>query len=124
MSRKAPTYGARLIQGANEAVAIARGRKSPRVTQRALSARTGEVSEPPVYNAAKVKRIRKKLNMSQTVFARTLNASDATVRAWEQGKRVPDGPSQRLLEVAEKHPHVFASVVRERRPTVKRASKR
>jgi transcriptional regulator with XRE-family HTH domain len=66
--------------------------------------------------------LRKTLNMSQPVFARSLNASDATVKAWEQGKRTPDGTSLRLLELAEKEPEAFASVVgfgeaRQRRST-------
>ena len=49
--------------------------------------------------------------MSQPVFARSLNASDATVKACEQSKRTPDGTSLRLLELAEKEPEVFINVV-------------
>jgi DNA-binding transcriptional regulator YiaG len=41
-----------------------------------------------------------------------LNVSPATVRAWEQGVRVPDGPSLRLLEIAERQPAVLLAQVR------------
>lgn len=37
--------------------------------------------------------------MSQPVFASLLNVKAATVRAWEQGQRVPDGAPARLLEI-------------------------
>ena len=53
--------------------------------------------------------------LSQPIFAAALNVSPETVRAWEQGKREPDGPTLRLLEVAEQHPEVLLKRVRPRR---------
>ena len=53
--------------------------------------------------------------LSQPVFASALNVSPETVRSWEQGKRRPDGPTLRLLEVAEQHPEVLLQRVRPRR---------
>lgn len=41
------------------------------------------------------------------VFANLLNGSVASVRSWEQGWRVPDGASQRLIAIARKHPSVI-----------------
>ena len=82
-----------------------------RVTRQFRTAATVQVREPPAYDAQRVRQVRERLNMSQAVFARSLNASGATVRAWEQGKRQPDGPSRRLLELAEKQPRVFEAVV-------------
>lgn len=37
--------------------------------------------------------------MGQPIFASLLNVKSATVRAWEQGQRTPDGAAARLLEV-------------------------
>jgi DNA-binding transcriptional regulator YiaG len=34
------------------------------------------------------------------VFAQVLNVNPETVKAWEQGKRQPDGAASRLLELA------------------------
>ncbi|MGI9180750.1 MAG: helix-turn-helix domain-containing protein [Longimicrobiaceae bacterium] len=56
--------------------------------------------------------MRNKLGASQPVFAGMLNVSPSTVRAWERGAREPDGPTLRLLEVAEKHPEVLTGRVR------------
>ncbi len=52
------------------------------------------------------------MGLSQAVFARVLNASSDTVKAWEQGKRQPDGMALTLLEIAERHPKVLLSRVR------------
>jgi hypothetical protein len=43
-----------------------------------------------------------------------LHVSPETIRAWEQGKRESDGPTLRLLEVAEQHPEVFLGKMRKR----------
>ena len=56
--------------------------------------------------------IRGHMALSQPVFVATLNISPETVRAWEQGKRKPDGPTLRLLELAEQHPEVLLAKVR------------
>jgi putative transcriptional regulator len=55
------------------------------------------------------------MELSQPVFAAALNVSAETIRAWEQGKREPDGPTLRLLEVAEQHPEVFLDKLRKRK---------
>jgi putative transcriptional regulator len=54
------------------------------------------------------------MELSQPVFAAALNVSPDTIRAWEQGKRAPDGPTLRLLQVAEQHPEVLLDKLRER----------
>ena len=61
----------------NEAVSVARGASAPR-------------SIYVVMSPAAIKSIRRNLNMSQAVFARTFQLSLDTVKGWEQGKRRPD----------------------------------
>lgn len=105
MKKTEPTYGELLIEALNEAVEIARGRRRPaRVHRVALTARDITAIQPPRYGAARIRALRKRLRLSQVVFAAALNVSPATVRGWERGARVPDGPSRRLLEIAERHP--------------------
>lgn len=58
-------------------------------------------------SSSDIKEIRKKTNLSQTVFAKVLNVSPSSVRQWEQGKRVPTGSTKVLLEVLSKHPHLL-----------------
>ena len=109
MTRKHSDLGKEIIQGLEEAIAYERGElpgvRSERVD---ITARRANASSPPEFDAARVFNVRSSLNLSQPVFAAVLNVSPETVRAWEQGKRVPDGAAARLLEVAEEEPAVFA----------------
>lgn len=109
-------FGSLLLQGLEEARAVARGEAVPvRRTRRALSARAAEVAPPRAYGAAAIQAIRERMGLSQSVFARVLNASAETVKAWEQGKREPDGMALALLEVADRHPGVLLERVQEKR---------
>ena len=54
------------------------------------------------YDAAKVKALRERLHLSQTVLASVLNTSASTVRKWELGDKRPSGPSQKLLDIIER----------------------
>lgn len=58
---------------------------------------------PPVknMNAAQIRRLRLKNKASQAVFAAYLNTSTSTVQKWEQGRKKPDGPSLKLLNLVE-----------------------
>jgi putative transcriptional regulator len=106
-------FGELLIEGLKEAVAIEAGELRPdRVRRRKVTARQASVAPPPQYSAAQIARVRSKLGASQPVFAGMLNVSPSTVRAWERGAREPDGPTLRLLEVADKHPEVLTGRVR------------
>ena len=59
---------------------------------------------PPVkeYTAAQIRRIRLANKASQGVFAAYLNTSLSTVQKWEQGKKKPNGPSSKLLNMVER----------------------
>jgi putative transcriptional regulator len=114
MSRRAKsTFGQRLIESAREAARIERGEIEPaRVTRYTVA--HAAVQPPPQYGAGRIREIRDQMELSQPVFAAALNVSPDTIRAWEQGKREPDGPTLRLLEVAEQHPEVFLDKLRKR----------
>lgn len=58
---------------------------------------------PPVKDltAAQIKRLRTKSKASQAVFAAYLNTSASTVQKWEQGKKKPNGPSLKLLNLVQ-----------------------
>lgn len=106
-------FGDLLIQGLHEAVAVRRGTAEPaRRVRRPMTAREAVVQPPRRYQGPETQRIRERLGLSQAVFARVLNASTETVKAWEQGKRQPDGMALTLLEIAETHPEALMSRVR------------
>ena len=54
------------------------------------------------YDAAKIKALRERLQLSQAVLASVLNTSASTVRKWEVGDKRPSGPSQKLLDIIER----------------------
>jgi putative transcriptional regulator len=60
---------------------------------------------PPVktLSAAQIKRLRIRNKASQAVFAAYLNTSPSTVQKWEQGRKKPNGPSLKLLNLVEQH---------------------
>lgn len=57
-----------------------------------------------MFKPADIKAVRKKLRASQREFALMIGVNVATLRNWEQGRRVPDGPALALLRVASKNP--------------------
>jgi putative transcriptional regulator len=51
-----------------------------------------------------IKAVRERLGQSQAEFALMIGVSVATLRNWEQGRRVPEGPARALLRVASRDP--------------------
>jgi putative transcriptional regulator len=64
------------------------------------------IIQPP-----EIKEIRDGFGLTQAQFAALLGISVRTLRNWEQGRRVPEGPARVLLQVAAKHPEAVLDVV-------------
>ena len=108
-------FGDLLIEGLQEALEVRRGKAEPaRRVRRPMTARQAVVQPPRRYQGPEAQLIRERLGLSQRVFAQVLNASTDTVKAWEQGKRQPDGMALTLLEIAENHPEALMARVRVR----------
>jgi putative transcriptional regulator len=60
-----------------------------------------------------VRRARQSLRLSQAEFAAMLNVPTATLRNWEQGRCVPDGPARALLVVAARRPDAVYEALHE-----------
>ena len=54
-----------------------------------------------------VAALRRFTGLSQEAFARALGISVHTLRNWEQGRRMPEGPALALLRIAARHPRVL-----------------
>lgn len=94
-------FGDELIESAREALAIAEGRMKP-----------ARIITPEAIDVA---AIRKGLKLSQGKFAARFGLSAATVRDWEQGRRVPDRIARNLLLVIRHAPEtVERALVAER----------
>ncbi|MGI8843032.1 MAG: helix-turn-helix domain-containing protein [Gemmatimonadaceae bacterium] len=104
--QRASEFERTLLRGMEEAVAGARGVANPTrmYTVGRLKASEQSISRPPTYTKERIIAIRKRMGVSQPIFADVLNVSTPTVRGWEQGVREPEGPSLRLLELAEREP--------------------
>ena len=113
-----PNVGDMIIQGLKDAIAFERGELKARVSIRETTAREAEVDAPPRYGNERIRATRLKMGYSQPIFAKALNVSTQTVKAWEQGTRVPDGPTRRLLEIAEEAPEILREKYTSR-PTLK-----
>lgn len=85
--------GNKIIEGLNEAVQYARGRRGGTIVR--------EVKVPESVN---VQAVRRKLGFSQREFALRFGFSLSTVRNWEQGHRAPEGPARALLTIIDKEP--------------------
>ena len=59
---------------------------------------------PPItgYSASQIRQLRLRCKASQAVFAAYLNTSVSTVQKWEQGKKRPNGPSLKLLDIVDR----------------------
>ena len=55
---------------------------------------------------------RRRLGLSQTEFAAWFGISPGTLRNWEQGRRVPEGPARVLLRVIESDPDAVRRAIR------------
>ena len=53
-----------------------------------------------------IPKLRRRYRLTQQAFAERLGISLGTLRNWEQKRRIPDGPAQRLLELMEDRPDV------------------
>ena len=91
-----------LKAGLEDSIAFSRGE---------LSLKTTELpAPPPETRPAAITSLRKRLRMSQSVFAATLNVSTRTVQSWEQGAREPSDAALRMLQVIRERPDVVRSI--------------
>ena len=88
--------GKRLIRAADEALAIARGEADPK---------TYRVHVPAEID---VRKIRRRLKLSQAEFASKFGLAVATVREWEQHRRKPEGPARVLLKIIKEEPEAVS----------------
>ena len=75
---------------------------------------TADISQYRVHvpKEIDVRAIRKKLKMTQDVFAAEFGFSVNTLRHWEQGKRIPEGPTRAYLLVIDRAPKTVQKALR------------
>jgi putative transcriptional regulator len=85
--------GKRLIAAAKEGRAIARGKANPA---------SYRIHVPAEID---VRRLRRKLGLSQNEFAQRYGFTPARIRDWEQGRSHPDGAVRAYLLVIQRDPN-------------------
>ena len=89
---KGSALGRRLVAGLSEALAHARGE---------IELPSYAVTVPDRVDVAK---LRHRLGLSQSAFARAFGLDVTAIHAWEQGRRRPDRTARILLAVIAKEP--------------------
>ena len=51
--------------------------------------------------------LRRFVGLTQVRFAQAMGISVHTLRNWEQGRRLPEGPAIALLRIAARHPRII-----------------
>lgn len=63
------------------------------------------------FRPADIRAIRLKVKKTQAEFALMIGVSVSTLRNWEQGRRMPEGPARALLKVAAENPKAVAEAL-------------
>jgi putative transcriptional regulator len=94
------SLGARVAEGMEEAVAFMRG--------------DADMSTYRVHIPAAIdtRTIRRKLKLTQQQFAIRYHIPVATLRDWEQGRRVPDAPARALIAAIREEPEAVRRALR------------
>ncbi len=61
-----------------------------------------DIQPVPNYDQKKIRDLRDRYQLSQSVLAMVLNTSLSTVRQWEIGDKHPSGPSLKLLNLLDR----------------------
>ncbi|MGH2366607.1 MAG: helix-turn-helix domain-containing protein [Chloroflexota bacterium] len=93
------TPGQAITAALKEAIAWSRGQP--------VAARKTIVQVPKVD----VRRLCKRMRLSQDEFAAKFGFPPASIRNWEQGRRRPEGPARVLLAVIARYPEVVEEVL-------------
>jgi putative transcriptional regulator len=91
--------GQSILAGVKQAIAWANGE--------AVGSRETVIHVPKVN----VRRLRKKLHLSQGSFAAKFGFPEATIRNWEQGRREPELAARILLAVIDRRPEVVEEIL-------------
>lgn len=72
--------------------------------------RISEFKPIPDYQGNNVKRIRKKLRLTQRKFAYAMGVSIKTVESWEANRNKPNGTAQRFLYLLNRNPNIIKEI--------------
>jgi putative transcriptional regulator len=71
-----------------------------------------ELEKIGLIHQVNVKRLRRRLGLTQEAFAAAYRIPVGTLRDWEQRRKNPDAPARAYLLVIERNPELVASMLR------------
>jgi len=87
-------------------------RKLDATTEAELAVQQAQDDAEAMQDAARfVRRVRRRLGLTQQEFARRIDVPLDTIRNWEQGKRHPTGAARALLKVLDRVPKAALSAL-------------
>jgi putative transcriptional regulator len=109
-SKMRESVGTEIIESLSEFTeALGQGKVGAKLTCRKVRLRL--VAKP--YDRLQVKKTRRLLGLSQTLFSRFLGVSPNTVRAWEQGVNLPPAIACRFMDEIRRKPDFWKQRVQE-----------
>jgi len=106
---------AQVLAGGSESLIPARAdwARVDATTEAALARQESEDNAAARQDAAAwARRVRGSVGLTQDAFAARIGVPVATVRNWEQGKRLPRGPARALLRMIAKAPETALTALR------------
>lgn len=83
-----------------------------RTTERDIAVQQQQDDEEASQDMARyTRRVRKRLGLTQSEFARRIDVPQDTIRNWEQGKRCPTGAARALLRILDRAPETALRVL-------------
>jgi len=100
--------GLKILAGLKE---IAEALESGEPLEHRFTVREVQVPEPGEYDAKAIKALRKRLGLSQCLFAHLIGVSIILEQAWEQGRRFPTATARRLFDEIQRDPARWAGML-------------
>ena len=66
-----------------------------------------KIAAGKIDSGKEIAELRKFVNLTQVEFADAMGISVYTLRNWEQGRRMPEGPALALMRIAARHPRII-----------------
>ncbi|HYD47655.1 MAG TPA: type II toxin-antitoxin system MqsA family antitoxin [Terriglobales bacterium] len=83
-----------------------------RTGKRTLRTHTVKFRPAPEVSPEELLRVRKRLNLSQGLFAAYLRTNVRTLENWEQGRAKPNAQAALLIQLVKRHPDTIERLAR------------
>jgi putative transcriptional regulator len=94
------------VEAVARAIEADAGESLPELREGLEELKAGEIGHVNTPEEILIRATRRKLGLSQEMFAETIGTPLATLRGWEQGRFAPPGSALRLIKLLGKRPEL------------------